>query len=247
MDADKLVIFGIVSFLMSIISAIGGGGGGFITTPLAIFLGLTPQQAIATGKIGGLGVTLGSLKGLAKAKIHRWNIVIPLMVLATIVGLSSPFVIKNLDNEVYRNLIGVVLICLIPVIWFRKIGTQEQNTKVWHRVLAVPLLVVTLFMQAIFSSGMGSLVVLVLMGLMGMKALEANITKRFSQVILNSLIVLGLLGSGLILWNVAIVLFIGNTVGGLIGSKIALKRGDEFVTKVFIILMLVSALGLILG
>ena len=55
MEPEKLVILGAVSLLMSILSGIGGGGGGFIMTPLAIFLGLTPQQAIASGKIGGLG------------------------------------------------------------------------------------------------------------------------------------------------------------------------------------------------
>ncbi|HET7827862.1 MAG TPA: sulfite exporter TauE/SafE family protein [Candidatus Saccharimonadales bacterium] len=247
MDTEKLIVFGTVSFLMSIISAIGGGGGGFITTPLAIFLGLTPQQAIATGKVGGLGTTSGSLEGLTKVKIYRWNKVIPLMALAAIVGLTAPFVIKNLDNDIYRRLIGAMLILLIPVIWYRKIGVQEQKPAAWHRIVAIPLLVATMFMQAIFSSGMGSLVVLVLMGLMGMKALEANVTKRFSQVILNSLLVLGLIGSKLILWNVALVIFVGNIVGSSIGSRIALRKGDKFVTQVFIILMLVSGLILIFG
>jgi uncharacterized membrane protein YfcA len=247
MDTEKLIVFGTVSFLMSIISAIGGGGGGFITTPLAIFLGLTPQQAIATGKIAGLGTTIGSLHGLRAAKLHSWKRVIPLMGLAAIVGIISPFIIKNLDNDVYRNLIGILLILLIPVVWFRKIGIAEHEPKQWEKILAWPLIVLTLFMQAIFSSGMGSLVVLVLMGFMGLKALEANVTKRFSQVILNSLLVLGLLGSHLILWDVAAVLFVSNIIGALIGSKIALKKGDEFVTKVFIILMLVSGLELIFG
>jgi uncharacterized protein len=247
MSIERLAVFGIVSFLMAIISAIGGGGGGFITTPLAIFLGLTPQQAVATGKIGGLGTTFGSLQGLTKAKVHHWNKIIPIMILATIVGIISPFAIKNLDNEVYRRLIGAMLILLIPVIWYRKIGVQEQKPAAWHKIIAYPFLIITMFMQAIFSSGMGSLVVLVLMGLMGMKALEANVTKRFSQMILNSLLVIGLLGSGLILWNVALVIFIGNILGSAIGSRIALRKGDEFVTNVFIILMFISGLILILG
>ena len=247
MDADKLIIFAIASFLMSVVSGIGGGGGGFIITPLAIFLGLTPQQAIATGKFGGLGTTLGSLQGLAGAKIHRWRVVVPLMLLAAIVGLLSPLIIKNLDNEIYRHLIGVTLVLLIPVVWLKEVGIKEHTPKEWQRVLAIPLLIVTLFMQAVFSSGMGTLVVLVLMAFMGMRALEANITKRFSHVILNSLVVLGLLGSGLIIWEVAAVLFAGNIIGGYIGSKIALKKGDKFVTKIFVVLMLVSGLELIFG
>lgn len=247
MEAEKLIIFGVVSFLMSIVSGIGGGGGGFITTPLAIFLGLTPQQAIATGKIGGLGTTIGSIHGLSTAKLHRWRVVIPLMILAAIVGLISPYIIKSLDNELYRQLIGTALILLIPVVWLRKVGIRDENPTSWQKILAVPLLAITLFMQAIFSAGLGSLVVLVLMGFLGMKALEANITKRFSQIILNTLLVLGLLTSGLIVWEVATALFLGNIIGGYIGSKIAIKKGNEFITKVFMILMLVSGLELIFG
>jgi uncharacterized membrane protein YfcA len=198
MDAEKLIVFGLVAFCMSILSGIAGGGGGFILSPLAIFLGLTPQQAIASGKIGGLGTTLGSLQGLSKEKLHRWNVVIPLMVLATIVGLVAPFIIKNLDNELYRKLIGFMLICLIPVVRLRKVGLTQHTPAAWEKALAVPLLVVTMLLQAVFSTGLGTLVVLVLMGLLGMKALEANVTKRFSQVILNVLITLGLIGSHLI-------------------------------------------------
>lgn len=235
------------SFLMSILSGISGGGGGFVTTPLAIFLGLTPQQAIATGKIGGLGTTIGSLEGFQKEKIARWRIVLPLIILATIIGLTAPLIIKNLDNDIYRRLMGAALLALTPVIWFRKIGYAAHKPAPWVKFLAGPALVVAMLMQAIFSTGMGALVMLVLMGMMGMKALEANVSKRFSQVVLNVLIVLGLLSSGLIVWKVAIVLLIGNTLGGYMGSKIAIEKGNKFVTKVFVVLMTVSGIGLLLG
>lgn len=247
MDAERLIIIGSVSFLTSIVSGIGGGGGGFIGTPLLIFLGLTPQQAVATGKIGGLGVTLGSLQGLAKAKVHKWDMVIKLMLLATIIGLLAPHVITHIDNGLYRKILGALLIVLIPIILFKEIGIKTGKASPWKRFLGWPVLVVTLLLQAVFSGGMGTLVVLALMGLMGMKVLEANVTKRFSQAILNVLIVLGLLGSGLIIWSVAATLFASNTAGGYIGSQIAIKRGDRFITYVFVILMLISGLGLMLG
>lgn len=41
--------------------------------------------------------------------------------------------------------------------------------------------------------------------LMGMTALEANLTKRWPQLILNTAIIFGVVGSGLILWHVAVV------------------------------------------
>src|ERR1044072_4723910 len=233
MGPEKLILIGSVSILTSIHSEIGGGGDGFIGTPLLIFLSLRQQQAVASGKIAGLGVTLGSLKGLTTAKLHRWNRVIPLMILATLIGLAAPLIIKNLDNEVYRIIIGIFLLCLAPLIVLKKLGVEEKTVPRWQQAIGFPLLIITLLMQAVLSSGMGTLVVLVLMGCLGMRALEANVTKRFSSLILNAVTALGLLTSGLIVWEVALTLFVTNAIGGYIGSKIALKKGDQFINYVF--------------
>jgi len=247
METERLIVLGFVAFFTSILSGIGGAGGGFIGTPLLIFLGLTPQQAVASGKIGGLGVTLGSLRGLTKAKVHSWSVILPLMVLATIVGLIAPRIITSIDNDTYRRVIGVLLLALIPLVLYKRTGMQKTEVAQWQRIAAVPLLVITMLMQAVLSGGMGTLVVLVLMGFMGMGALEANVNKRFSQIILNVLVVLGLLGSGLIVWSVALTLFCVNTVGGYIGSQIAVKKGDTFIAYVFAFLMFVSSLELLFG
>lgn len=80
-----------------------------------------------------------------------------------------------------------------------------------------------------------------------MSALQANVTKRYSQLILNTVIVLGLLGSGLIVWKVAVVGIISAGLGGFIGGKTAAKRGNGFVMTIFVVLMFVSALGLLFG
>lgn len=242
---EKIIVLGTVSFLTSLLSAIGGGGGGFIMTPFYIFMGLPPQNAIATGKIGGLGTTLGSLNGLFSAKVHRWNIVIPVMLLAALAGILSPIAITHLDNDLYRKLIGILLIALIPIMVIKKIGVvQKVPTKI-GKLIGGPILFLTLILQGIFSSGMGTLVVISLMSFFGLRALEANITKRFAQILLNGIIVISLLGSNLIIWKVALVVFATNYVGGHLGSKLAVKKGDQFIMQIFIVLMFFSALGLI--
>jgi uncharacterized membrane protein YfcA len=53
MEPLELALYGGAGFLMSILGGIAGGGGGFVMTPLAIFLGLTPAQAVSTGKFAG--------------------------------------------------------------------------------------------------------------------------------------------------------------------------------------------------
>lgn len=173
--------------------------------------------------------------------------VIPVMILAFAVGLLVPFVIKSLDSEVYRVALGVILLLMIPVVIFKKVGIKPHHPKFWQKWLGGTLLTLSLLLQGIFSGGLGTLVNIVLMGMMGMTALEANLTKRYSQLILNTTIIIGVVGSGLILWHVAAVGVSSAFAGSFIGGRLAVHKGDVFIMRVMVGLMFVSALVLILG
>jgi hypothetical protein len=248
MEIWQLVIYGLAGFVMSILSGISGGGAGFVITPLAIFLGLTPAQAVATNKLAGLSVTVGSLSGMRSERGRvTWRRIVPVMVLALLVGLLVPFIITSLDQGLYRVILGVMLLLLIPVVIIRRMGVKTRRPGRWRKYAGGGLLTGALLVQGAFGGGLGVLVNVVLMGMLGMSAIEANITKRWSQLILNVTIVLGVLGSGLILWQVAAVGAATTLVGSYIGGRLAVGRGDGFVVTVMVVLMFVSAVALLLG
>jgi uncharacterized membrane protein YfcA len=58
---------------------------------------------------------------------------------------------------------------------------------------------------------------------------------------------LGVLTSGLIVWKVAAVAVGVTWLGGYIGGKMAVKKGDGFIMNVMVIMMLISAVALIAG
>ena len=246
MDWWHVAVYGAVGFVTAILSGIAGAGGGFIMTPLAIFLGLTPAQAVASGKFTGLAVTVGSLSGLrqARGRVSKWR-VLPVMVLALVIGLVSPLIIKQLDNNLYRVVLGILLLVMIPVVIYKKVGLKPGHPKLWQRFAGSGLLALALLLQGAFSGGLGTLVNVVLMGMLGMTALEANITKRWSQLILNTVIILGVLGSGLIYWPFVIVGSITTFVGGYIGGHMAIGRGDTFIMHVTVLLMGIAGVALL--
>jgi uncharacterized membrane protein YfcA len=253
MSISHLVIYGIVGFVMSIVSGIAGAGAGFILTPLNIFLGLSPAQAIATGKFNGLSVAVGSLSGMhdasekgAKGYVSKWRIM-GVMLLALGIGLIAPHIITSLDQKLYRVLLGFILLLMIPIVILKKVGVKTSHPRLWQKYAGGALLAVALLLQGAFSGGLGSLVNIVLMGMLGMSATEANITKRWSQMILNITIVLGMLGTGLIIWQVAAVGAAATLSGSYIGGRMAIRSGDVFIMRVLIFLMLISGLFLIFG
>ena len=168
------------------------------------------------------------------------------MIIALIIGLIAPRLIIEIDADIYQTVIGILLIGMIPVIYLKKLGVAKKSVSQSSVRFGWLLVVVALFLQAVFSSGLGTLVNLVLISFLGMSALEANITKRFSQIILNLVIILGLLGTGLIIWEVVIVGSIANIIGSTIGAKLAVKKGNTFVMAVVMVAMFVSGVGLLL-
>jgi uncharacterized membrane protein YfcA len=69
------VVF-ILTFGASIFSGMAGGGGGFIILPLLIALGLSPQQAVATMKLGAFGIGTGSVAAFRKKSFENRRLLI---------------------------------------------------------------------------------------------------------------------------------------------------------------------------
>lgn len=91
-----------------------GGGAGFFAIPYFIFIGLTPQEAVATGKMGGLGAATGAVTAFrGKGLVHR-RFIVPFLVITTICALFSAWLMPRLDASLFQSIIGVTLLLLAP-------------------------------------------------------------------------------------------------------------------------------------
>lgn len=245
MEPEKLIVIGIVGFMLAVVSGLAGGGGGFIMTPLLIFLGLTPGQSIATGKLAGLAMAVGSLTGMkARGRLHKGLFII-LVAASVLAGIISARLIVNIDEEIYKFAIGGLLIVIAPLMYFRKIGHISKNTSGLRRILGFTGIFAFLLVQGVFSSGLGILVNLAMISGLGMSVIESNIARRITQLVMNLVIILGVFGSGLIVWSVAFVCIGVNLVGSAIGGRIAIRKGDAYVGHALALTTLISGVALL--
>jgi uncharacterized membrane protein YfcA len=240
-----LLLYGLVSFVMSILSGASGGGGGFLLTPLMIFLGLSPAQAVANGKFGGLSVSVGSLVGLKHKKVKDRKLFVWFVLASIVIGLIAPQIIVSINPEIYENIIGLALVVLSPLLLIKKIGYKTESTSKVHKIIGICMIVFSMFMVAIFSSGLGIFMNIAMMGLLGLNAIDASIAKRMIQLVGTSVIIVGLSSSGLFLLDIILVSIIANGFGGFIGGRIALKRGAAFVSILTAIAAAISGLVLL--
>lgn len=235
-----------VTFTASILSGMAGGGGGFIITPFFIAIGLTPQQSIATGKLGALGLDAGAIAAFrGKIKQYR-NFTFLLMLLAIAAGFLSSYFIRNIKNENLQLVMGAMNLTMIPLLFIKHHRLKKRRRGHYLlRILTVMPIAAILLLQGTFSSGIGSLVNIFLILFFGFSALEASLIKRQISIALDVVVLAGLLGAGLINYKYGLIAMAAGTAGGYIGSRFALHEGEKFARYALMVFMLGSGIWLI--
>lgn len=246
MNGFEIIAYCTAGFLFSIFTGIAGGGAGFILTPLGILLGLSPAQAITSSKFNGLAANLGGLSATKHdiRKVNRLFLVI-CCVIALVVGIGVPLIIKSLDQGIYQKTLGGLMLLLVPIIWKKQIGIKKHLHAKPRFFVGTIATTVSFILLGLFSSGMGLLINICLMHYYKLPAIDAIILKRLSQTILNIAIIIGLLGTGLIIWKIVIPIMFCTAAGTYIGSKIALEKGNTFIMHTTLIIMILSGLYLL--
>lgn len=234
-----------VSFSASFVSGMSGGGGGFFTVPYFIFIGLPPAHALATAKMGGVGTSLGAIPVFKGKGIVHKKLVVPLMAITFVCSLFAAWLIPRIDASLFTNVIGISLIVLSPTLFIKKKGWHAgKRSKPW---IVAGFVMYTIFslLQTIIGTGMGSILVLILIFLFGLSALESNATKRVAQSV-QAILLFILLGiQGLVVWTHGVVALAGALLGSNLGARMAIKRGESFIRIVLAAVMVSSGIALL--
>lgn len=239
-----LLIF-MVSLFASTLSGIAGSGGGFIVTPFLLLLGLPVPNAIAISKMGGIGVTFGSLMAFRGKGLVRKQLLVPLIIITCLAAFNAGWVIPHIDPVLFERIIGVALLLLTPTLFIRKPAFQPGQRSAGARRLGYLLFTIVTGVQTIIGTGLATFINLILMFCFGLTALEASATKRFTQSIQAVIVFLLLLVQGYVIFSYGIAILVGAFIGGNLGSKFALKKGDKFVKFILAVVMVTSGVALL--
>lgn len=238
-----LVTF-IVAFLSSIVSGMSGGGGGFIMTPYYLLIGLTPQQIVGGGSVASIGLGGSSLVAMRGQQLISKRFLWPLVLLTVIMTIGAMFLLPHVRSDSFAWVIGILLIILAPTLFIKKASLQP-GPRTRKSILSGYALYGLILFGSALGGGLATLLFLPLMFLMGLTALEANATRRAVGLIQAAITFCIVLPQGFILWEYALASLAGCYLGGHLGTKIALKKGNEFVKVGLAAVMVVSGLCLL--
>ena len=200
------------------------GGGGFISIPGLLLLGISPSGAVATTKFGALGLSAGGLWGYRK-KVS-WNVALVLLVCAVLGALLGTHVLLALPEEILKKAMGALLLLVIPfMMQHESFGVRRQAASFARKTVGTILYLPVMAYGAFLGAGGGAASRFVLMEFFGMDMIEASATEQAPWLVMTILSVMIYAGSGIIDYRAGIFVLAGMLVGSLLGSKLAIRKG----------------------
>ena len=244
-DLFLVLIFLVVGFVNGFFSSMSGGGSLF-ALPMLLLIGLPAQVAIATNTFSTLGSAVGCVPKYLKEKKVNFSYLLPCTVLSLIGTFIGANLLLAFPKELLTSTIVVILTFIAVVFIFnKKIGVMRKEVTRNGVRFGYFLYFLTSILAGFFLAGTGILIICVMVAFMGFTFIEANATR---QVLLIPTVIMSTLvfsQKGLVDFNIGLILMAGMVIGGLVGARLAIKKGDEWVKRITVIVVIITVVKLI--
>lgn len=248
MSLIDIILICVLSFGVSIFS-VSVGGTSLITVPLLVSLGMVSRNAVATNMFALIFLSLSGAIGLRREiRKDKYKIFVFLCVLTVIGSLIGANLVLAIDPDILKKVIAI-MICILSGSFFLKksLGIQESEEKISKARFAIGTLAIFILgvYGGFFSGGYVTLLSYVLVLTFGLSFLQvAFITKIFN--VFSSLAACAFFYyHGLIDFSVGIPLAFSMSLGALLGSKLAIQKGNIWVRNLFLIAVVLFAVKLL--
>jgi len=241
MFTTTLLLLCCVAFTAGFVDAIVGGGG-LIQVPSSILL--LPQYPVAT-VIGSLKIPAFSGTSFAayqyvKRQVIDWRLLGMMMCIAFVSAFAGSQLLTIVNNSFMKPLLLVVLSFVAIYTYTKKnFGqhVQKSHSNQTKKIYAVAISIVIGLYDGFVGPGTGSFLVLAFVSVMGYDFLHASAKAKMVNLATNFGSIILFMLKGKIVWSIALPMAASNALGGMLGAKFAIKKGNKFIRIFFLIIV----------
>lgn len=231
----------VVGFVVGFINTVAGGAS-LISLPVLIFLGLPPAVANGTNRVAIVLQTATAVAGFRSKGVNTFPFNVYLGISALLGSLIGASIAVDIKGETFNRILAIIMVAVVVLIVFKpRINVAELQERITGKYLWIGC--VAFFFVGIYggfiNAGIGFVIILFLHYVNRMNLVRVNATK-VAVVFIYTLAALAVfIWNDKVIWQVGLVLAVGNMLGAWFSSRISVKKGDGFI-KIFLVVMVLA-------
>jgi len=244
LEITLLIVSGILTGFINTLA----GGGSVISLSVLMFLGLPPQVANGTNRIGVLFQTLSSTGSFRHYKVLNLKEGIRLAIPAVVGSLIGAQLAVDINQQVFNTVIAVLLVLIMilmfikPSQWIK--GNEELIGKRPGWIQMLVFFGIGLY-GGFIQVGVGYFLLAGIVLGAGYNLVKANALKVWIVLLYTPFALFVFILNDQVNWAFGLVHAIGNVIGAMVAARMAVKKGAEFVRWVIVAFIVITAADLI--
>lgn len=237
LDLSTIAFLALFGFVAAFIDSCVGGGG-LISLPALLGLGIPPYLALGTNKLAGtISSATSSVTFVSMGKFDKKLILylFPVSFIGSMIGAKT---VLSVPQEFLKILVIVMMALIFTYTLFNKKFGQDTKFKGFTRFsmgLGIPITFLIGFYDGFFGPGTGSFFVFLMVLLFGYDFVIAAGNGRILNLASN-LAALGVfLFEGQVIFLTGLTMGIAMLFGATLGARMAIKTGVRYVRPLFLI------------
>lgn len=221
------------------------GGGGMLTLPTLLYVGLPPDAALATNKMqGSVGTVTASLYFLRRGHL-KWSLLWPNLIACALGSACGTAAVMVLPKQGLQLALPLVLFAIALILLkMPKLGQVQVKA----RLEALPFMFAALmpigFYDGFLGPGTGSFFLMALIALRGLNLQQATIEAKAYNATTNVCSLLVFLWGGAIVWSAAAAMAGGQIIGARLASGMIIRHGQALIRPLAIAMSMLMSLAL---
>lgn len=244
---DPLILLALagVGFLAGFVDAVAGGGG-MLSVPALLSVGMPPVAALATNK-------MQSVIGTAMAVITYWRrgyvelkSLLPSLLLAFAGGSTGALVVSRIDTSLLNIAVPIALIGIALYFLFSpKLSDADRTSRLSFNKFVPVMAFIVGFYDGVFGPGTGSFFSIGFVLLFGLGMTRATGNTKALNLMSNAAALVVFIPMGQVVWPVALVMAVGQIAGGYIGARTGIRYGAKVIRPLIVVVSIAMAIKLL--
>jgi uncharacterized protein len=241
-----LLVLAAVGLLAGFVDAIAGGGG-LISLPVLLSVGMPPVGALATNKAQGAVGTVIAASTYWRKGLVQLRPMLP-AVLATYAGsLVGAFTVQRIDTSRLAVAVPVALVSIAAYFLFApRLTDADRHARLSYARFVPVMGLVVGFYDGVFGPGTGSFLTMGFVMLFGLGMTRAAAHTKVLNLISNLAALTLFVPSGNVVWPAAIAMMAGQVAGGYLGAKTGIRFGARLIRPLVVVVSVILAARLLI-